>query len=168
MAISTIHAHVNRASEFFNKASIYFAIGKTSAWTDENVPPVEDPATSALTQIIGYKKVNTLYHVVPDPDGTIKYKDNNWRIVPANQAMAEGARWIYIETTINYDELPLGFYRQVGIYVNLVKKAGVAAGKVTLLPDEVENAGTLEAYDNRQLSNRQIDTTEKLSVVIEF
>lgn len=168
MAISTIHSHVNRAIELYNKPSIYFAIGKTSVWDNEQAPPVEDPTTPDLTEIVGYKKVTTRHHVVPDPDGTIQYRDANWKIVPANEAMAQGARWVYLETTINYDELPLGQYRQVGVYTGLTVKAGVSAGKNALVPAEVEENGVLEIIDNRQMSNRQIDTKEKLTVIIEL
>lgn len=176
MAVTTVHAHVNRALEFFNKNDIYFAIGKSTPWSDPGNPKISDsnppnPDTNAtdLQEIIGFKKVETMYLVVPDDkNGTIAYRDTKWRIVPVDQALQKGARWVYLDTTIKYDELPLGYYRQVGVYVGLKVAQGVSTSKYNLLPSEVRDRGVLEVIDNRQPSNRQIDQKEKLSIVLEF
>ena len=169
MAISTEYSHVQRALEFFNKNSIYFAIGKSSPWADDNSPPAPDPNDTTLQELIGYKKVETIHMVVPDEqNGTILYRDVKWRIVSPDQAFQEKAKWVYIETYIRYDELPLGYYRQVGVFTGLQPASGVPAGKFNLLPEEVENPGVLEIIDNRGPSNRLPDQKEKLSLVIEF
>lgn len=176
MAVTTIHSHVNRALDFFSKNQTYFAIGKATPWDDQfnpeisdTNPPTPDTGASDLEGVIGYKKVETIYMVVPDEEnGTIAYKDTKWRIVPADQVVAEGARWVYLDATIRYDELPLGFYRQVGVYTGLEVADGINPSKYNLLPSEVSDNGVLEVIDNRQPSNRQSDQKEKLSLVLEF
>lgn len=171
MAITTIHAHVNRAKEFFQKEDVYFAIGRPNAWEDELNPPVEDFNASALDGVIGYKKVEQVYLVRPAQEGEpaeIPYREEKWVIVPFDQALLEGARWVYIATNLQYTELPLGFYRQVGVYSGLKKMPEVDVSKFNLLPSEVADPGTLEVFDNRQPSNRQLDQREKLSLIIEF
>lgn len=169
MAVSTIQAHVSRAIDFFNKKEIYFAIGRTTPWPDEDQPPAEDREATDVQEIIGFKKVEVKYLVVPDDvNGTIEYQNTKWRVVPLNQAYQEKARFVFLETTIRYDELPLGTYRQVGVYVDLVRADGVPSNKNNLLPEEVDDHGTLVIIDNRKFSNRQEDQKEILNVVIEF
>lgn len=163
-------AHVKRALDFFNRTDVYFCIGKTSAWTTETQPPSPDPSTADVSEIIGFKKVETSYMVVPDNvSGTIQYRDSKWRIVTGeSNVYSQGAKWVYLEAYIRYDELPLGYYRQVGLYSGLVKNAGVLSTKYNLLPAEVQSRGILEVLDNRQPSNRQADQKERITMVIEF
>lgn len=170
MAITTTASHVSRALDFFNNPSVYFCIGNppSGAWPDDTNPPAPDPSVTDVDNIIGFRLVDNMYLVVPDPSGTIQYRDSSWKVVPANQAYAQGAKWVYIDTTIRYDELPLGAYREVGVYTGLVPNNGIPAGTVVLLPNQVQSHGTLQVIDYRQPSNRQVDTKEKLSLVIEF
>ena len=65
-------------------------------------------------------------------------------------------------------DLPLGRYRQIGLYAGLTKAAGVLAGKYALLPSEVADNGILEMIDNRQDTNRLADMKDTLRLVIEF
>jgi hypothetical protein len=169
MATTTVGGHVSRALEFFERPDTYVGIGKSTPWEDENVPPNPIQTKTTLDEVIGYKKVEYKYLVVEDiVDGTISYRDSKWRIVPPDQAVAQGARWVYVEAHLRYDELPLVSYRQVGIFNRLVKLSNIDAGKVALLPSEVEDVGVLEVYDNRKVVNRQSDQKEQLSFVIEF
>ncbi|WCS68734.1 hypothetical protein Goe19_00930 [Bacillus phage vB_BsuM-Goe19] len=168
MAITTIGAHVSRALDFFGKQDIYFAIGRTSPWEDDNNPPSPNSDMTSLDELIGFKKLDSIQLVVPDDSGTISYRESNWKPVAKEEAYTKKAKWVYIETTIKYDELPLGFYRQIGVYTGLVIKKDVDLGKTALLPDDVENAGVLEVVDNRKPSNRLEDQKEKLTMIIEF
>lgn len=168
MAITTRSAHVNRALNFFYQTDVYFAIAKSTPWPDEKVPPAPADTDTALLETIGYKKVENMYLVVPDDNGTISYRDSKWRVVPPDQALAQGAKYIYIDTTIRYDELPLGDYRQVGVFTGLTRNDGVSSAKYNLLPSEVQSPGTLEVIDNRVSAPRQLDQKEKLSLVIQF
>jgi len=180
VAISTTNAHVSRALDFFKNDKVYFAIGRTTSWpNDANgkteldptfQPPLEDKELSALEELVGYKKVESMHLVVPDEtNGTISYQNTKWRIVTVEQAYAEKARYVYMTTSIRYDELPLGFYRQVGVYAGIERAVGVSVSKNNLLPSEAKAGfGVLEVVDNRGPSNRQNDQKEILSITIEF
>lgn len=171
MAITTMLGHVNRAKDFYNKESMYFALGRSSAWEDEMSPPNEDAGAVALDEVIGYKRYMVKQIVRPVKDGEtadIKYKNEDWKVISEEDALDEGARWVYLDTTIEYDEIPLGFYRQVGLFTGLKVASDVPEGKYNLTVSEVEDEGILEVIDNRQPSNRQADQTEKISLILEF
>lgn len=168
MATTTINGHVARALDFFERNDIYFGIGRPDPWADEQFPPAPTIETTDLTTPIGFKKVESVYMVVPDTEGEIVYRDKRWKIVPANQAIEEGARWVYIDCYLRYDELPLSDYRQIGVYSRLKPKTSVPPGKYNLLPSEVDDRGILEVLDNRKRVSRQIDQKENLTLVIEF
>lgn len=82
-------------------------------------------------------------------------------------ALAAGSRWVYVETTLYYDEVPLEDYRQVGVFSRLTPVTAKASSLI-LLPADVQDKGILEVIDNRKVVNRQIDQSETLSIVIEF
>lgn len=167
-ATTTVGGHVARALDFVNKDTLYFGIGKSTPWQEDDIPEPPDILTSEVQEVIGYKKVEHAYLVVPDDNGDINYRDSRWRIVPPDQALAQGARWVYVDTYIRYTELPIVPYRVVCVISNLLPTADVAPGKTALLPNEVLDAGIVEVVDNRGAVNRQVDQREQLSMVIEF
>jgi hypothetical protein len=105
-ATSTALSHVSRAMDLFESEALYVGIGQQSAWTDENNPPRTDPNDLVINQIIGYKKVEDKYMVVPDDAGSIQYRDSVWRIISPVQfqfqlvaPVTEGATAIQIAAT---------------------------------------------------------------------
>lgn len=183
MAITTLKGHVQRALDFFNKNEVFFVIGKTTSWTeadrtpstpptqtiDDNNPPVPEN-TDDVVERAGYKAAESRFVVIPDDvNGTIVYRDTKWRIVPANEAMDEGARYVYLATYVAYQELPINIsYRQVGVTTSLTRGQGVPPGKSNLLPAEVEDPGILEVLDNRKPIYREADQREQLAIIMEF
>lgn len=180
MAILTLQGHVSRAIDFFNKDSIYMAIGKSTPWDKDTVKDYEEsrdydafppaPAnTDNLLEVIGYKKVEFRSLVVQDDNGTLEYRGSKWKIVPIADAIQMGARWVYISTTLTYNELPTEFpYRQVGVYTGVQLSAGVDENKYNLLPSEVNNPGLLEVLDNRKPVFRDNDVRETIKLIMEF
>lgn len=167
MAVLTTTGHVSRAIDFYNKQSLYFALGHSSPWEDENQPEAVAPDTKFI-EPIGYKQVYEKYLVYPSASGAINYKNQSWRIVGYDEALALGAKWVYLSAVIEYEELPLITYRQIGIYSGLVKVSSVPEGKTNLLPSEVVNPGILEIIDNRKPTYRELDRREMISLIIEF
>lgn len=169
MAITTRLAHVRRAQYAFGLTGYYFAIGKKTAWSDEKNPPLENEMNTTIDEIIGYRKADLVSFVVPDESkGDIEYLGSKYRKVPADKALQEGAKWLLFTTTILYDELPTGLFRQIALFQGLQRNSGVDVGKYPLLPNEVKSSGELIAYVNRQYSNRQADQKETLSIIIEY
>jgi hypothetical protein len=79
----TISSRISRALNFYNSTSIYFGIGKSSAWTasdypdpasvpadPESSPPSPDISSTDIVEPIGYKQVTTKYLVIPYLGGT--------------------------------------------------------------------------------------------------
>jgi len=89
MATTTLRGHVARAMDFFERTSsdVYFCLAQSTAWPDEANPPAPDSNASTVHSIVGFKKVQTAYMVIPDSvNGTISYRDNTWRVVPESIA----------------------------------------------------------------------------------
>jgi hypothetical protein len=168
MAISTVYGHVSRALEFFHRDDLYFAVGRTTVWADESVPPAPDVNLQEIEEVIAFKKVMEKKIVVPDAEGSIFYMGDYYREVTEPNAETEKARWIYVSTTLIGNEVPLSSFRQVGLYSNLVKEGSVPSNQLVLLPADVDDTGLLEIVDNRRVTHRQDDQSEKLSLVIEF
>lgn len=163
MAVTTTKAHVNMALYLKNKvSSTYLGIGGSDAWEDEENPPTPERSRTKLETPIGYKKVNTVSlckRVESEEDAshnTINYRGEVWELIPDKEAQEQQATHVYYETRIVGSELPVGEYRQVGIFTDLKTKGDV--GKPNLLPSEVTDVGTLEFFENRQRQNRTKDT----------
>lgn len=156
MAIETLASHVLVAKMYKDNVSkMWYAIGRTTPWSNEEVPPQEVETTTNIDSIIGFKKV-TVAHLVRKMEdnettdsNTIEYKSQRWQIIADADALSKGARYLYTETTFDVNELPSGMYRQVGVYYGLVKN-DTSSTKVALRPNEVKDVGILLHYDNRR------------------
>lgn len=171
MACTLIHGHVSRALDFYNKSDIYMGIGKTTPWDEGESSPPTPVNTDSLQEVAGYKKVESKFLVIPDDTGTgeLTYQNQRWKIVPYDQALEKGARWVYISTYIAYSEFPTDLvYRQIGVFTGLKVKPGVESSSYALTPDQVSDPGIGEALDNRTPIYREADQRERLTLVIEF
>lgn len=185
MAILTMRGHISRAMDFFNKESIYIAIGKSTKWKqgdckelegdgfdsdrDYDQYPPAPAVTDDLLEVIGFKKVESRFLVVQDDDGPIEYRGSKWNMVSAEEAVEKGARWVYISTTLTYNELPTSLpYRQVGVYTNLVPGEDIPESQYVLLPEQVSDTGMLEVLDDRKPVYRESDVREQIKLIMEF
>lgn len=181
-AVSTVEGHVNRAIDFYNTPSKYFSIGKTTEWSprDIDIPNVNDltsddnpPEPSPdgdLTDVLGYKIVESLFLVYPDPSGEIKYNNLTWKIAKSiEDAKEHKARWVYMSSWLKWDDLVVDIsYRQVGVVTGLVRKEGVSTTKSSVMNSEVEDRGTLQVIFNRTPVYRLSTQREQLVAVVEF
>ena len=171
MAVTLLAGHVSRALDFYNKSDIYLGLGKTTPWEEGESNPPTPLNTDSLVEIAGYKKVESKFLVIPDDTGTgeLSYQNRRWKIVPYDQAIAKGARWVYISTYIAYNEFPTDLvYRQIGVFTGLKVKSSVTSSSFALTPDQVESQGIPEALDNRTPIYREADQRERLTLIIEF
>lgn len=239
MAIAVNGGHVSRAIDFYNTPGKYFIIGgANTAWEDETAPDSPAVTDFKLKDVVGLKKVDNVYLVIPDENGSISYRKQNWRTVlekvettvgisgvtegskvvtvasiaglttgskirVANiyegtivsisglsltldteapeyikpystvlgGAQVEGARYVYVEGYLNYDEFPLVTYRQIGLCTNVLpntldvmRSAEYAAGG----ENEYTSLGVLEILDNRVPATRDVNQRELISMIIEF
>ena len=170
MPVITENAKVELAKFVVNQQqSMYLVLGRTSAWSNEQVPPEAVSSTTQLDEIIGYKRVSKAVLVRPTRETDtnkekVTFNNNSWTIINQEDAIKEGAKWAYFESKVVGNELPLGTYRQVGISIN-VKPINQ---KSALLPSEIEDKGTLLFYDNKQFQNRTNDVSNLERLIVEF
>ena len=172
LPVTTTMGHVSRAISFYELNNIYFGLGRTSPWSGEDeedfVAPLPSVDTTELTELIGLKRVETKALVIPDDEGTVVYRDQTWKKISPDEAIEQGAHWVYIEASILYDELPASAYRQIGVHSRVKLADGISEYKSVLLPDEIETQGVLEILDQRKVVTRNEDSRDTFSMIIEF
>lgn len=172
LPVTTNVGHVSRAISFYEMNSVYFGLGKTSPWDGESeedfTAPLPSVEATELTELIGMKKVEIKSLVTPDDDGTIIYRDQTWRKISPEEAISLGAHWVYIETSILYEELPESAYRQIGVFSRVKPKSNIQIGQKVLLPSEIESVGILEILDQRKVVTRNEDSRDTFSMIVEF
>jgi len=167
VSTTTVNGHVNRANDFYNK-TVWFGIGRTTAWADENNPPAPDPTLTAVEEIIGYKKASEVSFIVPDEGGSVEFRGSTWTKVTQGNAFTSGARWIYVKAELLYTELPVDVsFREYGLFTNLVPASGYEAA-TALLPANVSNTGVMELISFQTKITRQSSQKETLEIIIEF
>lgn len=166
--------HCGRALSFFDLDEVFFALGRTTPWAedettnDQFVPPEPDDMAKELDELIGMKAATRKLLVMPDDNGDIEYRDSRWKYVTKEEAIANNCRWVLIETTIYYDELPTTDYRQIGVFSRVQRAEGVDPTKQVLLPAEIASCGIMEVLDNRHVVTRQPDVKDVYQLIIEF
>lgn len=182
MAIITNRGHVSRALDFYKKQDVFFSVGKSTEWTESDrtsetpdsqvitdYKPPRPSLDSSMIELLGMKRVERMYMVVPDETGTLRYGNTNWKPVDVSSALEKNARWVYMSTNLLYNELSVDVsYRTIGISTGVVRNAGVDENKYLLTPDEIKSEGILEIIDFRKPIFRDTDQREELAIVIEF
>lgn len=166
MPTATIQSYVENALRIREQAdNTYLALGKTSPWENESIPPVAEEDIADLQELVGFKKMDNVSLCKPLADGegtnfaTVKYRGTTWALIPDEKAHEEEAYHVYFSTVITGDDLPSGEYRQVGVYTNIQSDATI------LLPGNSDLSGrTLFFYDNRERFNR----TDRVTVTESF
>lgn len=170
LPIITNTAHCSRALAFVEQGNIYIGIGRTSPWEGENeegfVPPEPDLNAENLDELVGLKKADRVSLVMPDKYGDIEYAKIKFKTLSKEEALREKARWVLIESTIYFEELPPVPYRQIGVFSRVQAKDGKEKNKV-LMPNDIKDVGILEVLANRKVTTRQSDTKDTYFMVIE-
>ncbi|WP_316201626.1 MULTISPECIES: hypothetical protein [unclassified Bradyrhizobium] len=110
---------------------------------------------TVLVSEIGRRIASTVEFVVPDPNGNL-YTPGGER-----WSVSTGAtRYLYVATQFDFLEASTETIREVGIFVDSVRAAGVPEGQLYLTPEEVAEPGYLLLLDRfagipRSPSSRQ-------------
>jgi len=156
------------ALTFKNNEVFWFVVGRTlTPWDDETNPPVESVDTVSLTEIGGLQKAQTVSLCYPDTNGTIEFRGQRYSLVSDDRAYEHDSRFLYCSTLLKFDEFPLVTFRQFGIYVGVVPKAGYETSNV-LEPDQVQDYGKLIGYVNHPPIIRTAGSKNLLEIVIEL
>lgn len=177
--VATYKSHVSRAWAFYQDTpNIMFAIGRTTAWDNENNPPPPVLDKDELDEVIGYKRFGTMKFVIPDSEGLITVDGVRWTEVTVDPgipddtiykaALRENSRWVYVETILEPEDFTGQTYRQIGLYSRIELDEGVSESEEIYIPAQIEDHGILEVYQNRRPIYRQIDQRELVALIIEF
>jgi len=152
-----------------NQHTLWIAVGRTTAWTDEQNPPDEDLTTTDIDEIQGFKKADTVSLCVPDANGTIEFNGQKYRLVDDADAYTEVARYLYISAALRYDQFPVVTFRQTAVYVDTVPAAGYEDNDI-LVPGggQVSDNGKLYYYYNHPPRYRDASGVDIIEVVIEL
>lgn len=196
--VATYCSHVNRALNFhFNTKNLMFGIGRSTPWgekpgetsgtvlIDEKHPPYPSLDMTEVEELIGYKRINNMFFVVPDETSVEPIVDGvKWRKIAVsnpspdpevakteliNLVKQEKSRWIYIDAFLDPTDF-VGFtYRQLGLYSDLKILPPATNSQIIFNPEHIQTgSGFLEVVQNRSPVTRQIDMREMISVVLEF
>lgn len=170
LPVITNAAHCARAIALVETGDLYFGIGRTEPWEGEDIegfiPPEPDLDATTLDNLVGLKKAERVSLVIPSEDGDIEYSNIKFKTLNLEQALKLKSRWVLVETSIFFEELPPVSYRQIGLYSMVKPKPGFESKRV-LLPEEIEDVGILEVLNNRKVVTRQSDTKDRYFMVIE-
>lgn len=166
MAILTQNHHVANALRALAATNKYVGVGRTTAWANENVPPEPNALATGLEEAICYVPLTKAALVVPDEAGTLTFAGQTWREVSVGNAYTEGAKRVYFEGRLEYDEAPLVTFRQIGLFAGLTKAPGAGTG--VLLPADVSSVGVLELLDNRAPTYRAADKVDVVGFMVQF
>ena len=193
LPIATTIGHVSRAVAF-NNQTLYLGLGRTEPWENENgddiIPPIPNVSSGKVTHnadgtftidgfddLIGMKRITKQYLVYPDEDGDIVYRNRTWsKCNTLQEAREHEAHYVYLETNINYDELPCVDYRCIGIFSSVQVHEGVTSDAIvpTDISDVdnpiygIDDPGALEILDNRRVVTRADDSRDSFSMIIEL
>jgi hypothetical protein len=168
--------HCSRALNFYEMSdTLYFGLGKTTPWSEDEtessfIPPEPDIDATNLMELVGLKQATRVMLVIPSDDGEIEYRGSTWKSISTDEAIENNARWVLVETTIYYDEMPITDYRQIGIFSRVQRADGLEESQTVLLAErgDIKDFGILEVLDNRHVVTRQSDTKDVYQMIIEF
>lgn len=170
LPIITNTAHCSRALSLMEQGNIFIGIGRTSPWEGENeegfVPPEPNMDAENLDELVGMKRADRVSMVIPDEMGDIEYAQIKFKTLTKEEALKQKSRWVLIESTIYFEELPPVPYRQIGIFSRVSPVKGMDNSKV-LLPKDIEDVGVLEVLANRKVTTRQSDSKDTYFMVVE-
>lgn len=153
--------------DFKNNHEIWIAVGRTSAWTDENNPPDEDRNDSDITEIVGFKKADVVSLAKQDGGGAIEFNGQNYTLVSDGNAYTETARFVYIKASLEYDTFPVVTFRQTAIYADLTPASGHESDD-PILPADVSDNGILRYYRNHVPRFRDNEIVDIIELVIDI
>lgn len=113
---------------------IYIAFAGTTEWDNDAIPPVVDPATTELTELIGISKATCYFVKSTEASGAdVAYQDGSYweTVIPNNPAIddydniiSENVKHLYIETNIIYGNFAVNTFRKLAITHNPLKTDG--------------------------------------------
>lgn len=158
-----------RALQFKQQNEFWGAIGRTTAWDNENSPPDDSLELVNLYEPIVYIKatVVSLARVV-GAGGDIIINGNRYDYVNDEDVYNLDARYLIL--LFNVDPTkghPVRNFRQIGFFANLVPTTGHTLD-LYLLPANVSNTGKMIYIHNDTVTTMAANRQEEIKIALEF
>lgn len=173
-AAVTLKSRQRRMLDFYNLAnSKYVLIGRSSAWTNELIPPTPSGNETTLDELIGCKIVKYQWFVkmLIDPteeekNAGVYYKGHYYyKTTSSVDAVSNGCTAVLVYSELDRDELPLTTFRQVGLQVQVANSSEVMS---VAMFNNLSDKGSLEVIENRKPQVRAEDQMESIYMLIAF
>lgn len=146
----------------------WIAVGRTTAWPDDDNPPTETRLDEFIEPIIYVKGSGVTLCTSVISGGDITYKGQSFQSVSDEDAIDELARFIYMSAEIRpASGQPYGTYRQRAVVCNVVPALGHESD-AWLAPANVLDPGTVCLIENDTPNIQSIARSQMLPMVLEF
>lgn len=122
--------------------------------------PPEDFNATGLLSLIGFRTVNEVHFVNPDPAGGIVVPSGRYTISP------DPTRHLLFRIAYDFEDAPASIIREVALYSGTVTDPALPVGQRYFNAGEVVSDGTLIALENRKPIPRSGATRETFEQVI--
>ena len=169
MGATTYSGRILRALQFKTDNEIWGAIGRTTAWDSEVLPPDDPVDTTTVEEPIVYVKAGlvSLAKIVETGED-ISINLQGYAYVDDVDAYDEDARFLIIVVT--FDPLlshPYGNFRQMGLFANIMPTTGHELD-LFLIPEHVSNEGVLVYIHNDTVTTMSAVRQEEVKIALEF
>jgi len=122
-------------------SNVFVGVGRTTPWENEEQPPSPTSDITELEELILYKRPDRLSFVIPDSEGNIVVRGQNYKAITIEEAYDVQSQLVLVQ--INFTVTDFGGeanYRQIGVFNHVIPKEG-KENKTILLPAEIANPG---------------------------
>ena len=170
MAMLTNNARILRAIQLKELPNLYMAIGRTTPWDNEAVPPVVDPDVLTIDELIYIKKITNKQLVLPQSGGEIDFDGDNYTAIDVVDAYVERVTKLLMTSSYYYDDIaPTSTtFRQVGILLNPKDSGANLLTGSQYLGASVADQGELIYLDNIVAITRSSEQIEELAVMVDL
>lgn len=178
-SITTINQRVLNAINLKNQDNLYFALGKSTAWDDEETPDTPLTSQTEIEELIYIKKISVkqlvkladAYPYIYDIYGaSVTVNGVDYTYVLEGNAYTEQAYRVYLSANISYEDIaPTDTtFRSIGILLNPLDSEGDELEGSEYLAASVDDQGQLLYVWNFETITRDESQSEKIEIVLVF
>ncbi|HDX8858940.1 hypothetical protein [Klebsiella variicola] len=143
------------------ESSVHLAWGSGSVDWDAS-KPVESVSALNLVAEVGRRKVTQAMFCKPDSAGEIVVSEGRFAL------STEPTQYLYMRFAFDFVDAEDEIIRELGVFVGTVAKDTVPVGQEYLLPEEVEEPGTLLVLENIEKLVRSPQIRQQFEFVVQF
>lgn len=143
------------------KNPIHLAWGSGSVDWDA-VKPAESVSASNLVAEVGRRKVTQAMFCTPDPLGEIVVSQGRFSL------STEATNYLYLRFAFDFLDAQDATIRELGVFVGTEVKSTTPEGQDYLLPDDIEEPGTLLVLEYIEKLIRSPQVRQQFEFVVQF